>query len=791
MKSMRNTVALIGLVVSSAMLTAQSTPSPEAQLKAAMNRETVQRDLPGAIEQYKQIASTFQGNHAVAAKALLQLGGIYERQGKAEAQGTYQRIISDYADTPTAVTARARLTKLQGADAGPFSFKNLDEWFKDTQGAWVSPNGKYLAYRKNGSQGPSAESAGRPLFIRDLVSGKERRLVDAKPGEWPYLTAWSPDSQRIAALWKVPSGLEFRFITLSTGESHTLAKAAFAGPAFQLHWSPDSRMVLFILPTSRPGQHTQFEVRLATVGAGDTVLLESAISAAPSAAWAPDSRRLAYSKPGASQDEIRIVTPGTKGTQSVTIDKPTPNSRVTVKSWTPAGEVFYSQNVNGGNDSFLVSASGGSPQKVCEGRGSSGGDGCQDLSPDGTQLILRRNISGGGRVVLKNVKDNSERTLTPEAVWEQTALGGFSPDGRLFLFRSNREGGYGLYVAAMDRIPVASPVKIAQLDSEASAVSGSWTSQGLVIRINNNQTNQYRIDLDSARKPIGPPIRLTESSPQNISARVSPDGKRIAYISRGRPTGFALMDANGANERVIKEVPPDMLLRMNLVGWLNDNLLMITDAGLGTGNLRQAAKKLFALNITAGDMRPLGPDVVGNGVWIAGGRSLVYTNAKDDFILRPIAGGDEKVIHLDNWWEYEGATGGNWISYSTADDSAANRPIPGDIRVRSLETGSEKIVAKWPDTKGGEHAPAALSADGRFLVYQDPNLKLWMTNVETGESWPLLKNPPADVDFEYASCHFAPDGSYVVIEGYISRSTWRAYNGVTYDAVTKLLNAKK
>ena len=84
-----------------------------------------------------------------------------------------------------------------------------------------------------------------------------------------------------------------------------------------------------------------------------------------------------------------------------------------------------------------------------------------------------------------------------------------------------------------------------------------------------------------------------------------------------------------------------------------------------------------------------------------------------------------------------------------------------------------------------------MSRDGRFLLYQDPSVKMMMANVETGESWPLLRNPPAGVDFEWADANFSPDGTYVVLDGHISRSTWRAYDGITYDAVTKLIGAKK
>jgi hypothetical protein len=55
----------------------------------------------------------------------------------------------------------------------------------------------------------------------------------------------------------------------------------------------------------------------------------------------------------------------------------------------------------------------------------------------------------------------------------------------------------------------------------------------------------------------------------------------------------------------------------------------------------------------------------------------------------------------------------------------------------------------------------------------------------------VLKNPPAGIDFEWADARLAPDGTCLILDGYISKTTWRAYEGVTYDAVTKLIGQKK
>ena len=186
----------------------------------------------------------------------------------------------------------------------------------------------------------------------------------------------------------------------------------------------------------------------------------------------------------------------------------------------------------------------------------------------------------------------------------------------------------------LDALPVAAPIKVVSLESDASTISGEWTPGGMIIRISNNQTNQYRVELNPGTgKPVGAPIRLTEDSPVNFGSRISPDSRQIAYISRGRPTGIAMMDANGAHERVIKEVPPDMLSRMEMIGWLSNSELLISDAKLGTGRLREAPKHLMQVNVMTGDIREAGPVIEGHYLWLTGDRSVLTATPRMPFSL--------------------------------------------------------------------------------------------------------------------------------------------------------------
>src|SRR5712664_3930646 len=77
----------------------------------ALVKERAVGDVEEALRLYQRIVKEFAGNHALAAKAQLRMGLLYDRLGrKADAQRAYQAVVSQYADQPNeARQARARI----------------------------------------------------------------------------------------------------------------------------------------------------------------------------------------------------------------------------------------------------------------------------------------------------------------------------------------------------------------------------------------------------------------------------------------------------------------------------------------------------------------------------------------------------------------------------------------------------------------------------------------------------------------------------------------------------------
>ena len=147
---------------------------------------------------------------------------------------------------------------------------------------------------------------------------------------------------------------------------------------------------------------------------------------------------------GGADDLIQVFTIGTSEFKTVSVKKATPTSTTDLMSSTAAGEIDFRHSSSNGVDFYRVSPEAGTPRRTCEGHELSGGDGCVSISPDSRMIVVRKGSASGGRLVFRNIESGVERSLTPEAVSARSL--GFSPDSRLFAFRSPRDGRDGVYI---------------------------------------------------------------------------------------------------------------------------------------------------------------------------------------------------------------------------------------------------------------------------------------------------------------------------------------------------------
>ena len=226
-------------------------PKDEAALRSAIEKETVQGDLKGAIEQYKKLAQN--NNKSLAARALVRLGQAYEKSGSTDARRAYEQVLSKFADQKEAADqARDRLSSLSvGSSAGLSTRKR-----EDFDSLSISSDGRYIAYMdpESGDLGMRNTAT----VERRLLTRESRKMTNGYAlGGAPF----SPDGRQIAYLWDNSgngSSCELRVTSTSgSGQPRTLLRCSQGTDIQWLEpsaWTPDGKSILAVLIAPRGGK---------------------------------------------------------------------------------------------------------------------------------------------------------------------------------------------------------------------------------------------------------------------------------------------------------------------------------------------------------------------------------------------------------------------------------------------------------------------------------------------------------------------------------------------------------
>jgi tetratricopeptide (TPR) repeat protein len=189
-KQITATLAVTALLLfTQSITTAQVQDRAQAAFKAAMDKEVIDGDPKGAIEQYKKIAEG--KDRALAAQALLRMADAYRKLGDAQAKQVYTRLIQNYSTQPEAAEARRRVEMMgrreTGADALVSSQVATEQAIGIQGRHWfITPNGRFL----------SMKFAGGSIVLRDTATGQSQRL-EARDAAAAMV---SPDGKMVALI---------------------------------------------------------------------------------------------------------------------------------------------------------------------------------------------------------------------------------------------------------------------------------------------------------------------------------------------------------------------------------------------------------------------------------------------------------------------------------------------------------------------------------------------------------------------------------------------------------------
>jgi Tol biopolymer transport system component len=356
MKPMRTglflTVALLAGLLAAPFAIAQKDEQAEVLMQAAHQKQLVEGQLEDAIQLYKRIVQEHSGNHAVAAKALLEMGQCYEKLGNTEARKAYEHVLRDYADqNEAAAQARARLAAISSKVASGSSEMVVRRVWAgpdvDGQGG-VSPDGRYLSY---------ADPTTGNLALRDLLTGKMRYLTNnTESGGNAFFSTISPDGKEVAYEWYQDDSGDLRLVALDGSAPRILE-----GGAIPTDWSPDGKYVLAIL--LRIGTPFPSQIALTSVADGSVRVLKTFEWSHPGKVkFSPDGRYIAYDYPPQQESDNRdIFLLAADGSREIPlVEHPAEDELL---GWTPDGKhILFASDRSGSMSAWIVPVADGKPQ---------------------------------------------------------------------------------------------------------------------------------------------------------------------------------------------------------------------------------------------------------------------------------------------------------------------------------------------------------------------------------------------------------------------------------------------
>ena len=825
----------IAIVVASSAVAARQASLADSRYQAAMTKEVVDGKCDEAIAIYQQVLTTTGVTRATAAKALLQIGGCQERLSKtADALVTYQRIVSQHADSGAPVTkARERIGALQSTGNGPTErLITTDRTLGGLGGARWSPDGKFVI----GMKLSASEFDGRPLVLQNMETAIAKPLFSRAPGHVNAFSAFSPDGTRYAAVMtEVPPQSEVAD-TIRNGKDPAsvtmpgvlivgsvagsvpqrvieLQKMSPLGPAFsRISWSPDSRR----LAVSVPAEPTStFDLQIMDVTSGQLRSLGLQAKGTFEMFWSGSGRELlVHNEPVSNKlGELRVVNVETGDVRQLTLPG-TSASRHRIVRWSPNGQIalrHVDTTAPKVEETYLLDAASGQIKKTCSGYvfGSApiGGtlyatsDICAEITADGKRQIVW--LRATKRLMVRDLSTGTDHPLTSGSGSEEY-YGSLSPDDRVEVFVSNRDGRWSLYSAEVGLAPVAKPLRLSTFDDMPNFYVASWTKDGFIGGLTRNGSNVVRVNVDPATaKALGAePERLTQDAIENRDPVISPDGKKIIYWSRqGTRSGLTMMDSNGANETILSTTAGYLGM---MPAWRSNSSVVLLASPATIPPDPAVARKVFSLD-TSTSVATLTAELSSfSGLWT----SAQYVAKTDEIfhadptfksiVARSLKDGRTRVIaefpgdqEVNGFLVAPDATklayslarryenGRACFTRSTAPVETVNQiTTPCEIVQLNLVTGEKTLLATTSAQNAATPSLVAWSPDGRYLLFGGgrPQIVDTASTKEPKDRWQLLaQGTPFDWDW---SGSWSSDGTFITLTTKYQHFEWHEWKGV-------------
>ncbi len=507
-------------------------------------------------------------------------------------------------------------------------------------------------------------------------------------------------------------------------EIHFTPLTSFAGVERPGSWSPDGSFLAY--GHSAEGSVDLFV--LPTAGGAPISLFKSPYDEGPPR-WSPDGKWIAFTSFKDGRAGIFLIPPlGGPAQKLADLPQREPESAageaLGSQPWSPDGRwlLFTRAKEKGGASLWRIDLEGRQEKELAPAvDGQSYGQ--ASLSPDGRRIVCERWPIAGGKPSLWLLElDGSAPTTAPRPLVAEEANAvqpSFSPRGDAVIFVSDRAGGgsnvWTIDLASKRIAPITlSPTRV---DSPVVAKDGR-----LAVAPFSHQTDLYLDAVDGSNQR-----RLTFHTHDNFAARLSPDDRRLVYMSNrtGNPEIWLLDLASGEERRLTDNTAQD-----NAPTWAPDgkSILFLSDRGGGS--------HAWTLQVEGGQIEQVGKGVapidgltIGWALWAPDGSRIgilapdvnhaagLWTLSKDNKVAGPFFPGLR---------EFEFYRDGRTVLYVREGKEGSGL----ELRAADLESGADALLYK------GWVSEVTVAPDGRrisFLLAESHlNLNLFTLDLVPG-----------------------------------------------------------
>jgi Tol biopolymer transport system component len=488
--------------------------------------------------------------------------------------------------------------------------------------------------------------------------------------------------------------------------------------------------------TSYPGQEFQASIapggkRVAFVwdgGTGEFAVYTKSRDSAPvrltrgegqdlHPAWSPDGRFVAFVRVRPSHTALMLVASDGQGEREVKkmygqAWRPNPAQDAAASAPAPAwsrdgGYLIVGDRTAGepGFPLYAVPVDGGEPRRLTN-PGIGEADLTPAVSPDGRSVAFVRTYSNSATDIFLAQFSGGERRLTNE---HRDIRGlAWAPGGNL-VFSSNRGGAYALWT-----VPLAGgqPRLIPSAGTSATEPSVSPEGSWLAYTVSYRNANTWRTSLS---EPNAPASRLISSSRQSHSARYSPDGRKLAFVSdRGGSWEVWEAASDGSQPTALTSFRGPMV---GTIAWSPDGRQIAFDAR------PEGHSAIFVISAAGGRPRTLEPGSAESKMpaWSRDGRWIYFNSNRDGFMeiwKAPAEGGTAVQVCRCRAYDLAESSDGQTLYFLDARFSP--RKVPASGGAPSAVEGLEGVAVgrMWAVTPEGIYYAEPADALRRIFWYR-------------------------------------------------------------------------